>query len=71
MPQGERRETVLHGVRRQEIVLSVGRGEFRLDELPQGECREIVMRMGVGGWGWGWWGEGVGEGDGGGGMALL
>ena len=42
MPQGERRETVLQGVRRQYIVLSGRKGEFRLDELPQGECREIV-----------------------------
>ena len=23
-----------------------GKGEFRLDELPQGECREIVLRVG-------------------------
>ena len=42
MPQGERRETVLQGARRQYIVLSGRKGEFRLDELPQGECREIV-----------------------------
>ena len=46
MPQGERRDAVLNGARRQEIVPSGRAGEFRLDELPQGECRETILRGG-------------------------
>ena len=46
MPQGERRETVLHGGEAPGDCSERGQRKFGLNEFPQGECREIVLRGG-------------------------